>query len=124
MVNSASCYLASIPQEYQTTGVAADLLVFVTAISDSQNTNLEAWSVPCFVNQLAKNRTTVAEINILPEKIIEEPYYWGYLFNILTHELIHILGLNTMVYDYFVDSSGNRLGIENVIKLIFFREFK
>ena len=78
--------------------------------------NLKAWSTTCFINHIAYNRPTGAQLNILPDKIELEASYWGQIYDTLLHEMIHILGLNPNLFEFFVDSSGVALGIDNIIK--------
>lgn len=115
-ITAEKCYTAQIPQIYQTTGVPADLLVLITNQIDLEKSNLEAWSIACLISNVALNRPIVAQMNISPDYIITDSYYWGHLFDTLLHEMIHILGMNPSMFGYFVYSNGSTIGLNNVIQ--------
>lgn len=110
-----------MPSEYSTTGLQGDLLLLVTGERDATYGNMEAWTAVCFVSTATDNRTVIAQLNVLQEKIYTQPEKWGYFFQILTHEIIHALGLNPMLYGLFVDpNTGKQLGTQNVVRLEYF----
>ena len=115
-LNSNTCNTASVPLIYQSTGVPADLVVFLTAQSVSGKENLEAWSTPCSVNSQAYNRTVFSQLNMLQNKIGVNSYDWKHLYETLLHEMIHILGFNPVLFQFFVDAYGNSLGTSNVVQ--------
>ena len=115
-LNSNTCNTASVPLIYQTAGVPADLVVFLTAQSVSGKENLEAWSTPCSVNSQAYNRTVFSQLNIIQSKIGVNSYDWKNLYETLLHEMTHILGFNPVLFQFFVDPYGNSLGTNNVVQ--------
>jgi hypothetical protein len=114
-LQSNNCNTAIVPQYIQTTGIPADLAVFITSQTVEGMESLEAWSTPCSINPLALNRVNFAQLNILPSKVGTDTYMWSQLYETLLHEMIHILGFNPILFQYFVDSNGNALGVSNII---------
>ena len=115
-INADICHTAQIMTEYKTMEIPADLIVFITSQNTSGMENCLAWSTYCFVNPKTYNRPTAGQINILPKTIELQASNWAKLYNTLLHEMIHILGFNLPLFEYFVDSSGVALGIDNVVK--------
>ena len=115
--NATSCYTANIPFVY-TSGVAADLVVFVTDKSDSSTSglNLEAWSTTCFIDKTVNNRPVAGQLNILADKVDPSPQKIRPLYQTLLHEITHILAFSSTLYDFFIDSNGNVLGRNNIFQ--------
>lgn len=115
--NSTSCYTASIPLSYAS-GVAADLVIFITDKSESSTSglNLEAWSTTCFIDRTINNRPVAGQLNILSDKVEPSLQRMRPLYQTLLHEITHILAFSSTLYDYFIDSNGNVLGRNNIFQ--------
>ena len=115
--NTSSCYTASIPLSYSS-GVQADLVVFLTDKSDSfaSGLNLEAWSTTCFIDKPVNNRPVAGQLNILSDRVDLSLTKTRPLYQTLLHEITHILVFSSTLYDYFIDSSGNALGRSNIFQ--------
>ncbi len=115
--NATTCYTANIPSSYLL-GVQADLVIFITDKTDdsASSLNLEAWSTICFIDRPVNNRPVAGQLNILSDKVDTSPSKARPLYQVLLHEITHILGFSSSLFDFFVDKDNKILGRERILQ--------
>jgi leishmanolysin len=105
IVDETSCDVVDIPSSHQKTGVAdTDLVVYVSSISEETEGYI-AYAGPC--TQDTKNRGMPTS-GIL---VINKPYFvdsdFASHYSTVTHEMYHIFGFNSGLYDYWTKPDGS-----------------
>lgn len=96
------------PTIFKTTGVAADLALLISAFNDSSTTI--AWGQPC-VLQSTVNRPIIGQISFNIAQVENpngDPLIHEDNVQTTLHEITHVLGFSSSLYQYFLDSNGNR----------------
>jgi len=94
----AMCGGLSIPSQYRSTGVAADMVFFVT--TESSYTNFLAWSRAC--KQLSSNgRPVVAQVNFNTNSMTGANYQSDMMT--VLHEMTHALGFSDSLFGSFAN---------------------
>ena len=95
----------SIPTSYQTTGVAADIVLFVTARTTRFTSNTIAFACPCAVDS-ATQRPIAGYINWGPNQVSEAFDAYQEQLGVAIHESTHALGFTSGQYKYYGDPTG------------------
>jgi len=95
------CYDAKIPTEMKNVNLEADLILFVVSNPEKSSSTL-ASAIACFLHP-DTGRPLIGRINLNPSALSLEPSAWKYQFMTAVHEMIHVLGLSSLLYEHFVD---------------------
>jgi len=92
----------SIPSSYKTTGVEADMIIFLTARTTRYSGNTIAFACPC-ADDDATGRPIAGYINWGPNAINEDEIAYNEQLGVGIHELTHALGFTSGKYDQYND---------------------
>ena len=108
------CFEAPISKALQSTGVNADLVLFVTAAPTDDN--FLAWATPCFFDPVT-TRPVAGQININSKLMSMKASDFQDQLHTYIHETTHVLGFSSMLYADFIDPATNKpLPLEKVFQ--------
>lgn len=93
-----------LPDYYSNTGISStDLVLVVTGRPTTAYT--VAWATECAADQ--SGRPVFGHINIGPGELDNFETQKHYIYKVLLHELIHVLGFNSYKFPFYKDIHGN-----------------
>lgn len=109
-----------IPEEHSNTGIPnADVILYVTARPTPPG--VLGWAVPC--QEASNGRAIAGHVNISPSIISDTSFGAEFQRGIIMHEIMHVLGFSSSRFGAYIDSEGNRRGVDNV-RETFTREYR
>ena len=108
-----------IPEPINTDGVDTDLILFVIIdVPDSTRSTTEAYAYTCSVDsETGRPIAGVVAINTNLVKF-EKKNSFDYHYNLLMHEIFHVLGFNNSLFPYFYDPiNGKRKNLDETKKV-------
>jgi hypothetical protein len=102
----AKCYQANVPQAHQTTGLDADLIIYVTA-SNEPSQGFIAWATSCLQDSVTR-RPIAGQINFNLHYLKFEADKFEEQVDTTLHEITHILAFSGNLYRHFMKSFGSR----------------
>jgi hypothetical protein len=104
----------SISDDIKVNGVDADLVIFPYVDAQMQGTT-QAYASPCVIS--AKNNRPIAGFIGFTQTINFDKNNWlEYYTNIAIHELTHVLGFNSDLFDFFVDENEKPIPIDKIVQ--------
>jgi hypothetical protein len=109
-----SCSGITLGRDVQN-GVAADLVIVPFVENDHAGSTTVAAASACDIDQ--KNfRPLLGRIGFNPDQLhFTDKASFDYYIMVTLHELSHIFGFSRNLFEFFIDSNGRRLGIQNVV---------
>jgi hypothetical protein len=106
----------SIADEIKSLGVNADLIIFPYVDTEMQGTT-QAYASTCVIS--TRNSRPIAGFMGFTKNLNNLKTNWlDYYTNIAVHELTHVLGFNSDIFEAFVDENNNRISLEKTIQEI------
>lgn len=106
----------SIAEDIQTVGVEADLIIFPFVDTEMQGAT-KAFASTCVIS--SRNSRPVAGFIGFTKNLNSDKINWlDYYTNIAVHELTHVLGFNSDLFDAFVDENDNAIPINKTLQEI------
>lgn len=116
---STYCYDFAIPAEHKTTGVSADILVYLTAYNAEESTI--AWATSCYSEPSPTYNVLAGRVNI-------NMYHFGdgepldSKLATLYHEVFHLLGFSNNAFRYYHKANNVPYATDEVTEIITIRD--
>jgi hypothetical protein len=106
----------SIADEIKNGGVNADLIIFPFVDTDMQGTT-QAYASTCVIST-RNSRPIAGFIGFTKNLNFQKNNWLDYFTNIAVHELTHVLGFNSDIFEAFVDENDKPIPIQNTLQEI------
>ena len=103
-LNADKCEDITIPEEYKTDGIDADLVIFVLIDTTSffLNNKIEAAAIHCLQDSVT-HRPIAGYIQFKPDLKVDDEIAVDYMVWLALHELSHVLVFNEMLFKDFIN---------------------
>lgn len=105
----------TISTDISTTGISADLVIFPFFDEGIAGTATQAYASTCVINS-RNSRPIAGLIAFTPSLNYNKTNWFEYYTTIAIHELTHVLGFNTDVFDTFIDENQQPVPLNKTLQ--------